>query len=94
MDIVLLFVALIVPLWLNVKATLLVWGDCLSERPQRIAQLLLVWLLPLIGAIIVLGVHRCEEKSPRAYPTESEADYDHFPSGSALRKISDAVDGD
>ena len=54
MDIALLIAVVTVPLWLNVKATLLVWRDTLSEKPQKVAQLLLVWLLPFVGAIVVL----------------------------------------
>ena len=67
MDIVLTLLVVALPLWLNVKATRLVLRDDLSERWQRIAQLLLVWLVPVIGAIIVQAVHRPAEPPARKY---------------------------
>lgn len=57
---------------LNVKATLLVVSDQLSERNQRLIQICLVWLLPIVGAFIVLAVHRGEEKHSGQYSRESE----------------------
>jgi hypothetical protein len=49
---------------MDVKATLLILRDSLSEPPQRLMQLLLVWLLPILGAIIV---HRPAEKHSGKY---------------------------
>jgi hypothetical protein len=94
MDIALLIVVVVLPLWLTIRATLLVLRDSLSEKSQRIAQLLLVWLVPLIGAIVVLGVHRREEKLPGVYPGEKDAEHDWPPAGGSLRRVSEAVDGD
>lgn len=85
--------AMAIPLWLNAKATVLVCRDQLSERSQKIAQITLVWVVPIIGAIGVLAVHRPKEKSPGKYPKERELD-DDGPSGSPLRTISEAIDGD
>ena len=94
MEAFLIVAATMIPLWLNIKATLLVARDALSERPQKVVQLLLVWLVPVLGAIVVLGVHRGEEKSPGKYPSERETDYEHIEPKGTLRKASDLVDGD
>ena len=40
MEIVLTIIAVAIPLWLNVWATRMILQDALSERPQKIAQLL------------------------------------------------------
>lgn len=57
---------------LNVKATLFVVRDQLSERNQRLIQICLVWLLPIVGSFIVLAVHRREEKHSGQYLREPE----------------------
>ena len=68
-----ILVLLIAPLlWLDVKATRMIVLDPLSERTQRILQLLLVWLLPLLGALLVLAVHRSAEKPSRKYREPQE----------------------
>jgi hypothetical protein len=54
-------------LWMNVKATMQILRDSLSEPSQRLMQLLLVWLLPILGAIIVFAVHRPTERHPGKY---------------------------
>lgn len=51
----------------NFVASRLVLRDDLSEHWQQVCQLLLVWLVPIAGAIIVFAVHRSEEKSPGNY---------------------------
>jgi hypothetical protein len=64
---ILLFLLVAAVLGLNVKATTLVLSDELSALNQKAAQLLLVWLLPIIGTIVVLGVHHAKEKYPGRY---------------------------
>ena len=54
-------------LWLNVLATIAIARDSLSESMQRRIQFLLVWILPLIGSLVVLSVHRQDEKPSRKY---------------------------
>ncbi len=56
-----------VVLYMNFKATALVLRDGLCERSQRLFQLLLVWLLPVLGAILVFAVHRPAEKPSGTY---------------------------
>ena len=94
MDVALLTVAIAIPLWLNIKATVVVWRDRFSERPQKMAQLFLVWLVPLVGAIMVLGVHRRHEKSPGTYPEDKDPGDDFAVSGRPVRAITEVVDGD
>jgi hypothetical protein len=68
----LVLISIAIPLWLNVRATRLIVRDHLAENRQKAIQLLIVWLLPLLGAIIVLGVHRPEEPPSRQYRTPSD----------------------
>ena len=69
-------ISLVAVLWLNIKATIAVQRDHLSGQNQRLMQLALVWLLPVIGAVIVLAVNRPAEKATRKYrePPESGID--------------------
>lgn len=80
-------------LGLNVFATLLIRRDEFSEKSQRIAQLLFVWLVPLIGAIAIWGMFRSEERSPGTYRDVPEPDDDLDPPESPLHSLSDASDG-
>lgn len=52
---------------MNVWATILVARDSLSEPSQRIVQGIIVWVVPLLGAIIVFAVHRSNEKPAGKY---------------------------
>jgi hypothetical protein len=54
-------------LWMDVKATMHILRDSISEPSQRLMQLLIVWLLPILGAIIVFAVHRPVEKHSGKY---------------------------
>ncbi len=58
-----LFAAIV---WLNVLATIAIRCDATLERTQRIGQLLIVWLVPLIGAPLILRF--VNEQSPDAIP--------------------------
>lgn len=93
MDIALLSFIAIMLLWLNIRATLAVVRDSLSEPQQRIWQLLLVWLLPLIGALVVLAVHRPDEEPSRRYREPPEVGDDFSVSARGTRgNRSDADD--
>ncbi len=80
-------------LWMNVKATLLIMRDGVSERSQRLMQLALVWALPMIGATLVFAVHRPPEKHPGRYrePPDPGDDFG-FPRFSGRRSGSDGDD--
>lgn len=64
---ILLIILVSLVFWMDVKATTLVTRDALSEPKQKVLQLMLVWLLPILGAIVVFGVHRPTEKHPGKY---------------------------
>jgi hypothetical protein len=51
----------------NIIATRLVLRDDLLERGQRVFQLLVVWLVPILGAIGVFAIHRSHEQAPGGY---------------------------
>jgi hypothetical protein len=61
------FLVLAAPLALNAWDTRAVVRSEGSERSEKIAPLLFVWLLPAIGAVIALGVHRGHEAPSRKY---------------------------
>ena len=42
----------------NAVATRVVLRDEHSQRGQKLAQILFVWLVPIAGAIVVFAVHR------------------------------------
>jgi hypothetical protein len=86
--------ALVVPFWLNVKATLAISRDSLSERSQKVAQFLLVWLLPIIGAVVVLAVYRPKEKCSGRYPNDGDLLDGHLSEGAAMRRVGEAIDDD
>jgi hypothetical protein len=67
----LLFLLVGIVLWLNAKASLAILRDSFSTPKQRTLQIIIVWFVPLIGALAVLGVHRPTEKSPGRYPEET-----------------------
>lgn len=89
MDIAVVVLPALVLLWLNCKATLVVVRDELSERPQKAIQMLLIWLLPLVGAILVLSVHRSPEPPARKYREQRDSGDDFFSSGRASKSASD-----
>jgi hypothetical protein len=75
---------------LNGLASFAVLKYDLSERTQRIAQLLIVWLLPLLGALLVLAVHRKPQKPSGQYPDRT--DYGPDATGIPQKGILDALD--
>jgi hypothetical protein len=46
----------------QVKITMRVWRSRAFDRPQKVAQSRLIWMLPLIGAAIVGAVLEDEER--------------------------------
>jgi hypothetical protein len=83
----------LVLLGLNVFATSRILRDEYSEKAQQIAQLLFVWLVPVIGSIAIWGMYRSEEKSPGTYRDVEEPDDDLDPPNSPLQSLNDAPDG-
>jgi hypothetical protein len=87
----LLIVAAIVSL--NIAATVAVMRDDYSERPQKLMQLALTWLIPMSGAILVLAVHRKAEPPSGIYRRADEQVGDDFgllrPGARALAELLD-----
>lgn len=75
-------------------ATWAVMRDPYAERGLQIAQLALVWVVPLIGALIVLAIHREVEKPSGLSRNDVDAGDDFAGSGSGLRQTLDAVGDD
>ena len=95
MELILLFALIGIVLWMDIKATMLILLDSLSEPLQRAIQILIVWLLPFLGAIIVFAVHRPAEKHPGTYrdPPDPGDDFG-FPRHSARGCSNDGGDDD
>lgn len=94
MDTILLAIILVILVALNLAATRAILKDDFSERRQRIYQLIIVWALPIVGALVVLAVHRAPEKPSRTYRDEPDAGDDFGASGRHGKAIRDALDGD
>lgn len=90
-DWLLLVLMICIIAFLNIFATRAALRDDLSERGQRIAQVLMVWLLPILGALLVLAVHRKPE-TPSGRYRPSEHDADQFGAGRLRHPIVDALD--
>lgn len=87
--VVLLLLPLIAANWV---ATRLVLRDEVISRKQRIAQVFLVWLLPIIGAVLVFAVHRRTEAPSRKYREAPDPGDDFGLSGRARSTHADADD--
>ncbi len=78
---------------LSVWASMKVIADEFSERRQKGAQLALVWLVPVIGALLVLAVHRKAEEASGRYRNDPDPGDDYGQSG-RVKRIVDALDDD
>lgn len=94
MAIVIALMAIAVPLGLAIWATVVVARDRLSEQRQKVAQWLLVWLVPFVGPIIVLAVHRPDEAPSRRYPETREEGEDFEGGGRGAKAVREALDDD
>jgi hypothetical protein len=94
MEALFVIVVVSIPLVLNLWATRLVCAVESISKAQRRAQLALIWLLPFIGAILTLGVHRKDEPRSRKYRTESDPGDDCTLSGRFVEKTAEVLDGD
>lgn len=79
---------------LNVWATFVIVRDSLSTTPQKIWQLLLVWLLPVIGALITLAMHRLADEPSRRYRQPRDPGDDFAMSARSYKNIFEVMDGD
>jgi hypothetical protein len=61
-------ILLVVILGFQARTTLRLWRSKVFDRPQKIAQSQLIWLLPLIGAVIVLSVLDDEDQRAKGPP--------------------------
>ncbi|GGY02844.1 hypothetical protein GJV26_00280 [Massilia dura] len=79
---------------LTMWASILVIVDELSSPLQKIAQLALVWGIPVLGSLIVFGLHRKPEKPSGKYRQDLDAGDDFAMSGAGVRRTQEALDGD
>ena len=92
---ILLLVVLVVVLTLTAAATRAVMQDEYSEGRQKILQTAVVWLVPFLGALLVLGVHRKAEKPSGAYRRDDDGVGDDFGThGRGIRALKDSLDDD
>lgn len=80
---------------LDAWVTWRVIGDDLSSSRQLAAQIALVWLLPVLGALIVLNLQRRNaEKQSARYREIPDAGDDFVYSRQSFKKLDDVIDGD
>ena len=92
MEATLAIAALLILVIANGFATRLALRDRYAERHQKIFQCLAIWLVPVVGEILVFGMHRNPEKSTGRYP-ESPSPVDDFADGKRVgRGISTHAD--
>ena len=75
---------------LNVAATIVVWRSSLYEPGQRMWQTLCVWVLPAVGALMILVAWWSAREDPTRHRTIREA-LDRDPNNFSQKS---AVDGD
>lgn len=83
--------------WLDLRATRAVLDDPLSSPGQRKAQLLFVWALPFLGALLTLNMKRRDpERSTGRYRDAPDAGDDFGESARGHRRNDggDAAPGD
>ena len=92
---VVLFVILVVIALMNVAATVAVRRDEYAEPRQKTLQVIIIWVIPILGALVVLAVHREPEKPSGTYRRAGDGLGDDFGSQRPFAKsIGDVVDGD
>ncbi|RYG06756.1 MAG: hypothetical protein EON92_19620, partial [Burkholderiales bacterium] len=70
---------------LHLKATIAVLRDDASGKGQKVGQLAFVWLVPILGAVVVLAVHRAAEAPSRRYREAPDPGDDFAMSGRSLK---------
>lgn len=90
LTVLVLAASVLMSLWATTK----VIADEFSGRWQKGLQLALVWCVPLIGALLVLGVHRSAEKPSGRYRKDADAGDDFGASSAGIRRTLDALDDD
>ena len=92
---ILLMLVVAVLLAINIAATRAVMQDDFSERPQKNIQAVLIWVVPLIGALLVLAVHRKAEKPSGTYRRDGDRVGDDFGrQRPGIRSVLDVLDED
>ncbi len=82
-------------LLLDVLATIAVQRDEYAEPRQKMLQTVVIWLIPIIGALLLLGIHRKAEKPSRAYRAADSGVGDDCSTLRPFSKsVADIVDGD
>ena len=93
-DIVSLLILAVIAL-MNVVATVMVRRDEYSETGQKGLQIMLVWIVPILGALVVLAVHRKPEKPSGTYRAADDGIGDDSGINRPFPKpFGDVLDGD
>lgn len=94
MNTVLLVAIVIAQLLVSALATRAALQDEFSTPSQKILQIGISWILPIVGALLVLAVHRQPEKPSHRFRESPDAGDDHGASGTYIRRITETLDGD
>lgn len=65
-----------------------------AQKGQKVGQLAFVWLVPFLGAVVVLAVHRAAEAPSRRYRETPDPGDDFAMSGRNARNVARTLDGD
>jgi len=76
----------------NGFATWKVVRDEFAQPAQRAAQLLAIWLVPVLGAILIFAIHRRPEEPSRQYRSAPDAGDDFGASGRSVRSTQSHID--
>lgn len=79
---------------LTLWASVIVVADEFSNRWRKAAQLIFVWCIPLLGPLVVFGVHRKAEKPTRSYRENIDLGDNINVSGSSARRPGDGLSDD
>ena len=82
---ILLLIVLAVLLAANVWATLVALRSAIATPTQKALQSLLVWLVPLLGAIAIVMFHRLDRRSQGSEPERARLDGSEIDVGLAIR---------
>jgi membrane protease YdiL (CAAX protease family) len=83
---IMVLIVLVVLLAANVWATSVVLRSATAAPAQKALQSLLVWLVPLIGAVVVIVFHRLDRRSQGPDPERARLDGSEIDVGLGARQ--------
>ena len=82
---IVLIIILVVLLAANVWATVVALRSATATPAQKALQSLLIWLVPLLGAVVIIMFHRLDRRSQGPEPEGARLDGSEIDVGLAIR---------